>query len=204
MKQGRRVSWEEFRKVVLVLELDERMWKQRWEQAERIPRSATKSKLSPASARNPTAPRHLGDAGMTTVTPAQSNTYRRQLPRWVRRPPWIVLVLALFPVGAAVLGGGVMMSREPAGHPATPARHSPVAVDVACAVVTTSTANIFRAPGVGELRGVKYRGDRVVLHRDVDDEDGPDAHRYRAVRTPTRTASGYAWMRADALMETPC
>lgn len=75
---------------------------------------------------------------------------------------------------------------------------------VVCGEVSAARAEVFRDVDAVDGILVKFRGERVMLPRDVDEIVGAGGERYRMVRTPRRTSSGYGFMRTDALVDVTC
>jgi transcriptional regulator with XRE-family HTH domain len=75
---------------------------------------------------------------------------------------------------------------------------------VGCAQVIRPNAGVFIAPGDRRPLVVKHPGERITFPLDQEDAFDAEGRRYRAVRTPTRTESGIAWMRADTLVNIDC
>ncbi|GLW89409.1 hypothetical protein [Actinokineospora globicatena] len=65
--------------------------------------------------------------------------------------------------------------------------------------VVVPKAGVYAEPDPGTRLVIKQQGEVVTYPRAVGVVLGTDNERYRIVCTPTRTASGYAFMRADAL-----
>lgn len=68
---------------------------------------------------------------------------------------------------------------------------------VGCAQVIGPSAGAFNSPSDLRPLVIKHPGERITIPLDQADTFDAEGRRYRAVRTPTRTESGIAWMRAD-------
>jgi hypothetical protein len=74
---------------------------------------------------------------------------------------------------------------------------------LSCALVSSPAADVFLTPNDPEPLFIKQRGDQITLPIDTPATVATNGDRYRLVRT-SRTRSGYAYMREDALTSAPC
>lgn len=190
MSQGRRIAWDDMRWTVLALELDEQSWKRRWQRADDAWHKGRTSR-QPSAESSTTSPVDQHDAVIGPEFPSTTPPSVGSMPvlRWHRRLQFAgasvtavltIVILAYF------------MNRSEQDPP-----------QVACALVSTPTADVFLTPDDPSPIVTKKRGDRITLPVDPRVTVGADGHRYRIVRTP-RTPSRYAYMREDALTSVPC
>ncbi|GAA0384552.1 hypothetical protein Acor_47650 [Acrocarpospora corrugata] len=75
---------------------------------------------------------------------------------------------------------------------------------ISCAKVIVPYTHVFRSPEDLDPLTIKLRGARITFPREIPEHVASDGRRYRMVRTPTRTASGYAYMLSNTLGESTC
>lgn len=189
MSHGRRIAWDHMRWTVLALELDEQSWKQRWQQADNAWHKDRTSRQPSAEPRPMDQPCTTTGPELPSTTPPSHETWSMLRPH--RRLPFVGVGVA---AGLIIVILAYFMNRSEQDRP-QPA--------VACALVSTPTADVFLTPDAPSPIVTKKRGDRITLPVDTPVTVSPDRHRYRIVRTP-RTPSGHAYMREDALASIPC
>lgn len=194
MAQGRRVPWDQVMWIVRALELDEQSWKQRWEQANT---TRQRDRASPQPMTEPsTAPNHFGptaDSALTPTAPSSAKYMPAPSPFWRSRFASNVFsfvagaVVTLMTVWAASMSWSTNDRSQP----------------IACALVSSPTAEVSLTPDDSKPMFTKQRGDRITLPADTPATVATNGDRYRLVRTK-RAPSGYAYMRDDALTSVPC
>jgi len=227
---GRRVRKHTFVVAAVALGQAGELWSRRWDEAavedkhlqaakrQRVdrtssgrarPRSSSSSSRYLPVLRAPSAvasrqirrrPLHNG-----LVVPARSSarpatlTYSRP-----RKRRWRPSVRRLAPAVAvlAILGGGswFAFAHRRGASPSSP--HA--TIPVACARVLIDDAKVFSAPNNGQVLVVKRKDDPITMPVQMPSVTGQDGKRYRQVRTPTRTASTFAWMLEETLVDGPC
>jgi hypothetical protein len=193
MAQGRRVPWDQVMWIVRALELDEQSWKQRWEQANNTPHR-DRSSPRPAVIESSTPVDHFGttaDADLTSTAPPSAGSMPTWSPFWRSR---LASAVAGFAAGAAVTLLALWSMDWITNDRSQP---------TACAFVSPPTADVFLTPDDPKPMFAKQRGDRITLPIDMPERTAANGDLYRVVRT-RRAPSGYAYMRANALISVPC
>ncbi|MFC4592479.1 hypothetical protein [Sphaerisporangium corydalis] len=186
MSYGRRVPWSEASWVIKALDLDSDLWKKRWSHAEAIRRTGVSSDVESAMP-PPTVHMSKSDLALDSMvdTRAKPGSRRR--------------IIALSGIAAVVVAGiaGIWWhvgASDGMGENAA----------IACAVVAVPHSYVFRSPGDSKPLTIKLRGERITFPREIIESIGPDGHKYRLVRAPTRTSFEYAYMLSETLKITPC
>lgn len=189
MAQGRRVSWDQVVWVVRALELDEQSWKRRWEQA-----NNTRHRDQDQSSSQPTptlaaAERVISPERRQSSPPSTTSNQ----PFWRSR----------FAIAASGFLAGVAVTLIMVWVIDIAWLSNDRSQSLSCALVSSPAADVFLTPNDPEPLFIKQRGDQITLPIDTPATVATNGDRYRLVRT-SRTRSGYAYMREDALTSAPC
>jgi hypothetical protein len=197
MRYGRRILWSEACWYVQALGLDVDLWQQRWERAEEL-RRAGQAASDPEKQESSDRPEQGSTPGLSpTPEPAAEPPVERPAtaPAPTSRRRRIVVNLGAGISGAIVVTVGFW------GYNAL-TNDKPDAL--ACARISVRDAGVYRSPGAAKTITTKLRGEKISYPREMPLRTGQDGRRYRMVRTPTRTPSGYAYMLVDNLRSSDC
>jgi hypothetical protein len=176
---GRRVSWDETCWFVKAIDnLDEAEWKAAWERAE-------SSGNGWHTNSHPTDDVPLSEQDHASIYPTP----------WWKRRAFLLIRVASFVIGGAAAGSAITLLavQDPAQTRG-----------IGCADVAVDKADVFRNPDGLESLTIKIRGERIRLPLELEEIEAKDGRRYRMVRAPYRTPSGYAYMLVDTLAVVDC